>query len=195
MGRCSCPDAEFFRQTQVHPSQRNSVSGTVSPGRRTVYRASMGSTQDMWSTLSDKWHEAPNTAEYYVRREVRSGSDSRALIIFTGPKTLNLNRLIYSQQRRRAALRLYGHRAARGACASSVLLGTGLQVRFACVSKRCPRQPLASPQSRCCNCRQNRLSSATQAHASTCPHYWQLADSGRPPLASRMWRCAVAFQQ
>ena len=41
---------------------------------------------------------------------------------------------------------------------------------FACVSKRCPRQPLASPQSRCCNCHQNRLSSATQAHASTCPH-------------------------
>ena len=82
----------------------------------------------MWSTLSDKWHEAPNTAEYYVRREVRSGSDSRALIIFTGPKTLNLNRPIYSQQRPRAALRLYGHRAARGACESSVLLGTGLQV-------------------------------------------------------------------
>ncbi len=43
----------------------------------------------MWSTLSDKWHEAPNTAEYYVRREVRIGSDSRASIIFTGPYTLS----------------------------------------------------------------------------------------------------------
>ena len=43
----------------------------------------------MWSTLSDKWHEAPNTAEYYVRREVRSGSNSRELIIFTGPYTFS----------------------------------------------------------------------------------------------------------